>query len=160
MSMMRWTMRAAAAVFAAGAFAQDPPPARPATAPFDPEQQMGLERPKVDTSQAMVTVHFAHGSDVLQPAARQALDEAAPVLNQGEGPLEIGGHTSGVGDEKANQGLSVRRANAVKHYLMGKGVTGERMSTVGYGESQPADTNDTDVGRRHNRRVEIKRSAG
>ena len=66
----------------------------------------------------------------------------------------IEGHTDNTGAETYNQGLSERRARAVRNYIeTDGGIAGSRLSSVGYGESKPIDTNDTAEGRQHNRRV-------
>jgi outer membrane protein OmpA-like peptidoglycan-associated protein len=70
--------------------------------------------------------------------------------------MSIEGHTDSIGTEAYNQGLSERRAAAVKNYLVKQGVPdGSRMTTVGYGESRPIADNKTPEGRFQNRRVEI-----
>ncbi len=70
--------------------------------------------------------------------------------------LSIEGHTDSIGSEKYNQGLSERRAAAVKAYLLKQGVAdGQRIKTVGHGESKPVADNATEKGRFENRRVEI-----
>ena len=66
------------------------------------------------------------------------------------------GHTDSVGSDAYNQKLSVRRAEAVKAYLVGKGVDAKRVYTEGKGEKQPVATNKTAAGRAQNRRVEIE----
>jgi OOP family OmpA-OmpF porin len=70
--------------------------------------------------------------------------------------VDISGHTDAVGSEGYNQGLSERRANVVKQYLLRKGVDAGRVSTYAYGESKPVATNDTDEGRAQNRRSELR----
>ncbi len=66
----------------------------------------------------------------------------------------IEGHTDNTGAETYNQGLSERRARAVRNYIeTDGGIAGSRLSSVGYGETKPIDTNDTAEGRQHNRRV-------
>ena len=66
------------------------------------------------------------------------------------------GHTDSVGKDAANQKLSEGRANAVRDDLIERGVAPERIEAIGYGESRPIDTNDTEEGRQNNRRVEIE----
>ena len=69
--------------------------------------------------------------------------------------LSIEGHTDSKGTEEYNQKLSERRAEAVANYLVKLGVDRDKVSAVGYGESNPVATNETDSGRQLNRRVEI-----
>ena len=66
------------------------------------------------------------------------------------------GHTDSIGTEQYNMGLSIRRANAVKEYLVSKGVEKNRVYTEGKGELQPIASNKTAEGRAKNRRVEIE----
>jgi outer membrane protein OmpA-like peptidoglycan-associated protein len=69
---------------------------------------------------------------------------------------EIGGHTDNTGNDKHNQKLSEKRAQAVKAYLVKRGIAGDRLTAKVYGKSQPVDTNETPEGRELNRRVELK----
>ncbi len=90
--------------------------------------------------------------------------EFVPVLNEGVAisqsknnmAVVLEGHTDSVGTDSYNQRLSERRANSVKAYFVKKGVASNRISAVGYGESQPRADNATAEGRKLNRRVEIK----
>jgi OOP family OmpA-OmpF porin len=61
-----------------------------------------------------------------------------------------------MGTEAYNQALSLRRAGAVRDYLVGGGIDAGRLSVEGFGESRPVATNDTDSGRAQNRRVELR----
>ena len=70
--------------------------------------------------------------------------------------IMIEGHTDSVGKEAFNQELSTARANAVRKYLISKGISGENIETRGYGESNPAESNRTRQGREMNRRVHIR----
>ena len=69
--------------------------------------------------------------------------------------IEVVGHTDDVGDDAYNQELSEQRANAVRDYLVGAGVDGSKIVTVGMGESLPVASNTTDEGRAENRRVDV-----
>jgi outer membrane protein OmpA-like peptidoglycan-associated protein len=103
-------------------------------------------------------VLFDSGRFVLRPAAADALQKVAVLLkSHGNQPIAIAGHTDSVGRPEANQVLSENRAAAVKDWLTSEGgVPADRISTRGYGQSQPAATNDTAEGRQKNRRVEIR----
>ena len=70
--------------------------------------------------------------------------------------VEIEGHTDNIGSDAYNQSLSERRARVVKAFLADHGVDAARMTPVGYGESQPIESNDTEEGREANRRVELR----
>jgi len=70
--------------------------------------------------------------------------------------LVIDGHTDDVGDDAMNLTLSENRASSVANYLIGRGVDPMRLTSNGYGESKPVDTNLTEKGRTRNRRVEFK----
>jgi OOP family OmpA-OmpF porin len=100
---------------------------------------------------------FDFDKSVLKPAGRQALDELAQKI---EGiNLEVvvaTGHTDSVGSVAYNQRLSLRRAEAVKAYLVSKGIEKSRIYTEGKGKSQPIASNKTAAGRAKNRRVEIE----
>jgi outer membrane protein OmpA-like peptidoglycan-associated protein len=93
----------------------------------------------------------------VQPQFRPTLDRIAEVL--GEYPqtmIDIYGHTDSVGTDAYNMTLSENRARAVSDYLSMRGVQRVRMGTLGYGETQPVATNETEQGRSANRRVEIR----
>jgi OOP family OmpA-OmpF porin len=101
-------------------------------------------------------VNFDFDKATLRPEAMVVLDEAAALLEKHERVvIEVAGHTDSVGSEEYNQGLSERRANAVRDYLTSKGVKASRLTARGYGESMPIASNDTDEGRAENRRVEM-----
>jgi OmpA-OmpF porin, OOP family len=68
----------------------------------------------------------------------------------------IEGHTDNVGNRDANVRLSKARAEAVRNYLISKGITRNRLTTVGLGPDQPVASNDTPEGRARNRRVQLR----
>ena len=82
------------------------------------------------------------------------LQEARDMLSRAT-YIEVIGHTDDVGDDDYNMDLSEQRAESVRNYLIGAGVDGSKMVTVGAGESMPIASNKTDEGRAENRRVEV-----
>jgi len=101
-------------------------------------------------------VNFDFDKATIRPDARVILDEAASQLSKNpDVRVSVEGHTDAVGTDAYNQKLSERRAASVKQYLVGKGVSDARLSTVGHGESKPVASNDTKDGRALNRRVEL-----
>ena len=102
-------------------------------------------------------VNFATGSSKLLPAASVTLKTVAAAMKADKKlEVEVGGYTDNVGEEAKNQRLSERRAKSVKAFLVNEGIDAGRLSTKGYGKSDPADTNDTPAGRANNRRVAFK----
>jgi len=101
-------------------------------------------------------VTFASGASTLLPASRPALDEVAKTLADNPSvKVEVGGHTDRTGSEPVNQRISLARANAVRAYLISKGVAADRITAKGYGSSKPVAPNNTPAGRATNRRVEL-----
>jgi len=101
-------------------------------------------------------VQFATDSAAIEPGFRDTLGKVADVLTRHPGTeITVIGHTDSTGDERYNQTLSERRAEAVRNELVAMGVGGGRLSTVGRGESEPRASNDSATGRAANRRVEL-----
>ena len=75
--------------------------------------------------------------------------------NVAKSSLEVSGHTDNKGPDNVNKRLSRKRAEFVRDYLVGNGLSQRRLSARGYGPDRPIDTNDTDAGRAKNRRVEV-----
>jgi OOP family OmpA-OmpF porin len=101
-------------------------------------------------------VNFETGKATLLPASTAVLDTVATsLINNPNVTVEIGGHTDNTGSRATNTRLSLARAEAVKAYLVSKGVPAERMTTKGYGPDQPIEPNTTAAGRAANRRVEL-----
>lgn len=104
-------------------------------------------------------VLFDFDSDKVKSKYDPLIQNAVEVMKLNPGlTVEIQGHTDSYGTDAYNEKLSQRRANAVKGELVKLGVDGKRLTTQGYGESQPVDTNETDEGRAYNRRVNYKRT--
>jgi len=102
-------------------------------------------------------ITFAIDSSALQPGVQGTLNEVARTLaSYNQTYIDVLGHTDSTGSEAYNQTLSERRAQSVADYLASHGVARARMGIRGYGETQPIASNDTEVGRAQNRRVEIK----
>ncbi|HMA44423.1 MAG TPA: OmpA family protein [Gemmatimonadales bacterium] len=95
-------------------------------------------------------------SDIVRPEARKNLRALAASLDKYPGSdILIVGHTDQVGPASYNQSLSERRASAAADYLVVQGVSRDRVSTRGMGETEPIADNDTERGRELNRRVEV-----
>lgn len=99
---------------------------------------------------------FAVDKSDLNAEAQANLVKMAEVLNKyPDTNLVIEGHTDATGSDSYNQTLSERRANAVQVFLVRNNVSPSRMTSIGYGESQPVADNAAEDGRRQNRRVEV-----
>jgi outer membrane protein OmpA-like peptidoglycan-associated protein len=99
---------------------------------------------------------FEIDSDQIQTAFYPTLDTISGIVNKyGKTELRVAGHTDSTGSASHNQALSERRAYSVESYLEGGGVVPQRIYASGYGKSQPIASNDTESGRRLNRRVDI-----
>jgi outer membrane protein OmpA-like peptidoglycan-associated protein len=101
-------------------------------------------------------VLFSTGRADLKPGTIADLTPLVTFLNKyPERTVTIEGHTDSVGSEDLNLGLSQRRADAVRSYLMQQGIDGSRITAKGMGESVPVASNDSEGGRQQNRRVEV-----
>ncbi len=99
---------------------------------------------------------FDVNSANLRQASRQNLDDLVASLEEYEGTdVLVVGHTDSTGEAAYNQGLSERRADAARNYLVGAGLEADRVTAMGRGEEEPIASNETDAGRQENRRVEI-----
>ena len=102
-------------------------------------------------------VTFEFDKARLTANAKVILDGVADtLLSASDLNVEVGGHTDSFGSEAYNQSLSERRAQSVVKYIEGRGVSSDRLSAKGYGESNPIASNETTDGRELNRRVELK----
>lgn len=109
------------------------------------------------TSRQVKPIEFEFNSDVLLPSSMDLLDRVANVL-RGRPRLKliVEGHTDDVGDDDYNMDLSRYRADAVKTYLVGKGIHPETIRARGYGETRPVSPGTTEKDRALNRRVEFR----
>ena len=102
------------------------------------------------------TILFDTGKSSIKPQSEKVLADIVAILKEyPNAKFTVEGHTDSVGSEKTNQSLSEARALSVKEYLVANGVDEFRLSSKGYGESKPIDSNKTAAGRANNRRVEI-----
>lgn len=105
----------------------------------------------------MRNVFFETGRyDLLEPSKVELNKLVALMLKNPKMKVEIGGHTDNVGNHEYNLSLSENRAKAVITYLTDNGISSDRLSFKGYGETQPVDSNETESGRANNRRTEFK----
>ncbi len=103
-------------------------------------------------------VTFATGSATLTAEAEASLrGTAASVLTEPAIRLEVAGYTDATGSRQVNERLSLRRAEAVRAFLVSAGVPGDRLTARGYGPADPVASNATPAGRELNRRVELRR---
>jgi outer membrane protein OmpA-like peptidoglycan-associated protein len=101
-------------------------------------------------------IYFDFNQATLKPESDRALKEIASALKTGKRRLTLEGHTDNVGTDRYNDDLSARRADAVKTALVKSyGVDASSLTTAGFGERRPIDTNNTLFGRARNRRVEL-----
>ncbi len=101
-------------------------------------------------------INFDFNKATLKPEGKAILDKDALLLSE-DGTLDVSieGHCDIVGSDEYNQKLSEARARSVFEYFLSKGISGDRMKTVGYGRMRPIVPNDTEANRAKNRRVEI-----
>ncbi len=112
---------------------------------------------EVDLTLANRTIEFETGNSKLTPTGREVLDLLVPVLHRLPGrSFEVTGHTDAQGSRPQNIALSAARADAVKGYLAGKGISSDSITTSGAGPDRPVASNDSAEGRARNRRIELR----
>ncbi|OOG81060.1 hypothetical protein B0E41_18990 [Hydrogenophaga sp. A37] len=132
------------------------PVPEPAPAPPPPPSVVAAPAP-VLTSTFQAETLFDFDKSVIKPGGKAALDGLVADMTKVDVETIIAvGHTDAIGTDGYNQALSIRRVEAVKAYLVSKGVPADRIKTEGKGEAQPVASNQTREGRAQNRRVEIE----
>ncbi len=112
---------------------------------------------KAILTEAISNINFETASANLTAESLPILDKVADVLSRYPYySVGIEGHTDSQGDDASNLALSKNRAKSCLNYLLSKGIAAGRMTSEGFGETRPIASNDTDAGRRQNRRVEFK----
>ncbi len=156
-----------ALVFAAACATQEPPKPAPGPTPAPAPAPVPAPKPepKPEAKPKPVAEKVTFAADVLfdfdktvvKPEGRSKLDDLAGKVKSINLEVVIAiGHADSIGSDEYNQKLSVRRAEAVKAYLVSKGVEPNRIYTEGKGEKQPVASNKTKEGRAKNRRAEIE----
>ena len=130
-----------------------PPPPAPTAAPAAPPSPTPVSEKITMAADA----HFDFDKAVLKPEGKAKLDDLVGKLKAVNLEVIIAiGHTDSIGSVAYNKKLSLRRSDAVKAYLVSKGIEANRIHTEGKGKSQPIADNKTKEGRAKNRRVEIE----
>jgi len=103
------------------------------------------------------SILFNSGKATFQKETDQVLQAMTAIFKEyQQANFSIEGHTDSDGSKSMNQALSERRANAVRDYLIANGISSDRLTAAGFGESTPIATNKTRAGKKENRRVEVK----
>ena len=123
--------------------------------PLDPSDDVPII--KVGERIILEGVNFETGKTTLLPSAKIILDQvSSSLLANPTAEVAIHGHTDNVGGAKSNMKLSLGRADAVKTYLVGKGIDASRITTKGFGFTKPIGDNSKPEGRAKNRRIEFE----
>jgi len=130
------------------------------TAPIQPSEDQKVpiaSKEVMPPPERKTIIYFKYNSNELPPESFETLDRIAEFLKQNPADsLDIKGYTDSSGSRSYNISVSEFRANTIKTYLVGKGVSPARITATGLGPENPLADNDTEEGRRKNRRVEIE----
>jgi OmpA-OmpF porin, OOP family len=119
--------------------------------------RVGAGQELLDAALANRIIEFQPGNAELTAAGVQVLNDLLPVLQQFSGRrFEILGHTDDQGPRPSNLALSLARANAVRAYLVSRGIARGQIETGGWGPDKPVAENSTQAGRARNRRIEFR----
>ena len=105
----------------------------------------------------LIGLSFQSGKAIIQPEYFTLLSKVQRAIRIfPEFQVVVEGHTDAVGDDRYNKKLSVNRANAVQAYITASmGLPDSKVTAVGYGETKPIASNDSNIGRQQNRRIDI-----
>ena len=133
-------------------------PSKPSAQPAKPQAKPAAKpKPVAEKVTLAADVLFDFDKAVLKNEGKSKLDDLASKVKAINLEVVIAiGHTDGIGSDAYNQKLSVRRAEAVKAYMVSKGIEPNRVYTEGKGKKQPVASNATKEGRQKNRRVELE----
>ena len=125
--------------------------------PPRPEPSVIVKEEIIPFPVVLKNVFFETASADLKPISKIELDMLYNLLNdQSDLRIQLNGHTDDVGKDEDNMALSDARAKAVFDYLVSKGISSDRMRFKGFGETKPVASNDTEEGKRQNRRTEFQ----
>lgn len=126
--------------------------------PQEMSRTVNLQKLRIGTRSVLRNIYFNFDKATFKDESYNELNKLETMMAQNPGmEIEISGHTDNIGGKAYNKSLSQRRANAVKDYLVKKGIDSRRIKAVGYGEERPLASNDDEKeGRELNRRVEFK----
>ena len=120
------------------------------------KEEVKVEQKERGTTITLQDINFEFGKADLMPGASQTLDPLVENLEKNpKSNILIEGFTDSIGNNQYNIKLSLQRANAVRDAITAKGISGERITTKGYGQQFPVESDATPAGRQKNRRVEI-----
>jgi outer membrane protein OmpA-like peptidoglycan-associated protein/tetratricopeptide (TPR) repeat protein len=120
-------------------------------------KDVALKKVEVGSVIVLRNIFFDFDKATIKPESANELDRLIKLLT--ENPtikIELGSHTDSKGSDEYNMKLSDNRSKSVVEYLIAHGIPADRLTSKGYGETKPIDTNDTDEGRQNNRRTEFK----
>ena len=143
---------------------EDPYYTQTVVLPQQMEQQMAATAEEWETTIndkgycSIYGVLFDSGKSSIQVSSAPCLNEMVKLLKKNAGwKMQVEGHTDNVGGKEANAKLSQARAGAVRSWLIGHGITGDRLMAKGFGETKPIADNLNEEGRSKNRRVDLRK---